>query len=276
MAELMEHARHYIELVRGKPDSPARWRCIVDEKERKQALGAEGSRIPEPLSLEASMETLTAAQSDGYGVFIVVNIGGNSDAEITKFSALFLDLDGKPIPTEWHVRPDFLVIRDAGHSHAYWLLTPGCTKEQWLDGMRRLVRHYGGDPSICNPSRVMRVPGFQHLKDPNNPKLVTLRELRSAGLTRADLERPIEELTAGLPELPALVKTKRTGEPVTRKALQDMLAHIDPECGRNEWLAVAGGLMNANVIVSPGGPADETFDGLNMFTAWSRGDFQHG
>jgi hypothetical protein len=47
---------------------------------------------------------------------------GQTDKAITHIRALFIDMDGKPQPDHWHVEPDFLVIRDATHWHAYWLV----------------------------------------------------------------------------------------------------------------------------------------------------------
>jgi hypothetical protein len=48
-----------------------------------------------------------------------------------------------------------------------------------------------------------------------------------------------------------------------------MLRRIPPSCDRNQWLTVCGGLCNAPVN-------DPDFDGLALFTRWSRGDLHDG
>jgi len=55
------------------------------------------------------------------------------------------------------------------------------------------------------------------------------------------------------------------GLPITADALEAMLQRIPPSCDRNKWLTVCGGLCNAPVN-------DPNFDGLALFTRWSRGD----
>ena len=108
------------------------------------------------------------SQNEDRGVYFVVNIGGHSDEDITTFTAVFAendhrsiedqhsDLDNAPLPPSIRVETRKSV-------HAYWLLTTGTTKNEWLEIQRRLIAYFGSDPSISNPSRVMRVPGFDHL-----------------------------------------------------------------------------------------------------------------
>jgi hypothetical protein len=38
----------------------------------------------------------------------------------------------------------------------------------------RLAAHYGTDPKVCNESRVMRLAGTLHLKNPSQPLLVRI------------------------------------------------------------------------------------------------------
>jgi len=60
-----------------------------------------------------------------------------------------------------------------------------------------------------------------------------------------------------------------SGLPVTPEIIEGMLRAIPPSCDRNKWLTVCGGLTNAPV-------ADPDFDGLALFTQWSRGDLHDG
>jgi hypothetical protein len=60
-----------------------------------------------------------------------------------------------------------------------------------------------------------------------------------------------------------------SGVPVTAEIIDAMLRAIPPSCDRGQWLTVSGGLNNAPVT-------DPNFDGLALFTAWSRGDLHGG
>jgi hypothetical protein len=52
---------------------------------------------------------------------MVVNEGGQRKKEITEDRTFFVDGDGIPIPTVWHLEPSFVVNRSAMRWHAYWL-----------------------------------------------------------------------------------------------------------------------------------------------------------
>ena len=60
-----------------------------------------------------------------------------------------------------------------------------------------------------------------------------------------------------------------SGLPVAADAVEAMLGAIPPSCDRNRWLTVCGGLCSAPVN-------DPDFDGLALFTRWSRGDLHDG
>ena len=55
---------------------------------------------------------------------------------------------------------------------------------------KRLAKHYKSDPAVCDLPRIMRVPGFQHLKNLNNPQPVELIDPfpGAAGANRAVLD----------------------------------------------------------------------------------------
>jgi Protein of unknown function (DUF3987) len=102
------------------------------------------------------------------GVYFVVNSGGNKDEEITRYNACFVENDSLPI-AEQHalldacpVQPN-IRVETSKSVHAYWLLAGDCSEAEWCDVQRRLISFFDGDKLIKNPSRVMRLPYFQHL-----------------------------------------------------------------------------------------------------------------
>ncbi len=64
------------------------------------------------------------------------------------------------------------------------------------------------------------------------------------------------------------------GAPVSAVMLEDMLAHVEPSCDRNEWLAIAGAIKSANVVDPDTGEPDSDFDGAELFEKWSSGVLQ--
>src|SRR5206468_11980723 len=103
-----------------------------------------------------------------YGIYFVVNQGGDSDNDIKRFNACFAESDKCPIE-EQHNRldrcplPTTFRIETARSVHAYWRLHGDVTREAWTEMQYRLIAFLDGDPAIKNPSRVRRGPGFDHI-----------------------------------------------------------------------------------------------------------------
>jgi hypothetical protein len=161
-------AERYIELLTGRADTVMCWRFIHDHDRSADAIKADSA-------IRLIWPGIVAHQNEGFGVFAVVNEGGQSAREITRVRAMFIDADGIPFPLFWHQPPAFRVVRDELHWHAYWPVTD-MPVEGFKEGQRRAAAFYGSDPAVCDLPRVMRVPGTYHLKDPAHPVLVKLSE----------------------------------------------------------------------------------------------------
>jgi primase-like protein len=102
------------------------------------------------------------------GIYFIPNSGGDCDSEINRFNAFFCErddlsineqhglLDAAPLPTS-------IRVETAKSVHAYWLIEDSCTETQWREVQLRLIAYFEGDRSIKNPSRLMRLPGYDHL-----------------------------------------------------------------------------------------------------------------
>jgi hypothetical protein len=187
MSLALDHdmARKWVELITGSADTPMLWRFISDREKQAPPLEARGSVSSEWARIEATNRA-------GYAVYAVVNEGTSyRDDDITVVRALFVDKDadkdrdrwlkvcgderGAAVPwrdVEWHLSPDLIVSRSDFNWHAYWFVR-GQSVTAFKYAQRRLAAHYGSDPSVCNPARVMRLPGTLHLKA--EPALVRLR-----------------------------------------------------------------------------------------------------
>lgn len=163
-----EQAQAFYHLLTGDPNPSMVWQVFCDyDKERKDlATWWQGTLDAQRLDFHSQR---------GCGVFATINGGGRYSSEITQFRAVFMDSDGIGYPTSWVVPPHIIVERDATHYHAYWLLDGDCNATEWAMAQKQIALHYGSDDSIVNQDRVMRVPGFKHQKDLNNPMLYELK-----------------------------------------------------------------------------------------------------
>jgi hypothetical protein len=102
------------------------------------------------------------------GLYFVVNAGGNKDKDIIRFNAWFFERDDVSI-AEQHkslarapLTPS-IRIETRKSVHAYWLIEGDCAAHTWREIQRQLIADFHGDRANKNPSRVMRVPYFDHL-----------------------------------------------------------------------------------------------------------------
>lgn len=113
---------------------------------------------------------LREMQERGAGVFVTINrtdLRGRAEPNITAVRAVFVDLDGSPIePVLAHaLRPSLVVLSSPNRFHAYWFVSEDFPLEQFKPTQKNLSKIFNGDPSVCDLPRVMRLPGFLHLKD---------------------------------------------------------------------------------------------------------------
>jgi len=102
------------------------------------------------------------------GLYFTPNSGGDTDKSITRYNAFFVESDKLSI-AEQHARLDACPLQPSirvetrNSVHAYWLRAGDCSEAEWRDIQRRLIAYFDGDPKIKNPSRVMRLPVFNHV-----------------------------------------------------------------------------------------------------------------
>ncbi|MFP5262023.1 MAG: primase alpha helix C-terminal domain-containing protein [Blastocatellia bacterium] len=141
-----------------------------------------GKDAPEYLALKTIQRTIKRALltevkflrwlnslNRDHGIYSVINIGGRSDAAITRYIAVFCENDNAPIVEQQarlNLAPVATSIRVETKKsvHAYWLIDRECSECDWREMQERLIHFSNGDGSIKNPSRVMRLPGFNHVQ----------------------------------------------------------------------------------------------------------------
>jgi predicted P-loop ATPase len=115
-------------------------------------------------------QTIEQWQSEGRGVYVVINTGGDTDSAITSCCAVFCEWDDRP--KDWQVTawqhlglPEPTIQVDTGGKsiHTYWCFDQPIPVDQWRSLQKRLLEHSDADRSLKNPSRVMRLPGTHHM-----------------------------------------------------------------------------------------------------------------
>lgn len=126
------------------------------------------------------------------GVFWTVNVlkpdaRRRQTHEVARVAAVFVDLDGAPLPSgDFHLPPTAVVESSPGRYHAYWAVAD-LPLDEFSTAQRHLAGLYGGDTSVHDLPRVMRLPGYWHGK--KEPGFLTriLETRPDAQYSRADL-----------------------------------------------------------------------------------------
>lgn len=124
-------------------------------------------------TLEEHFKTLAQLNLKGAGVFFTVNetdLKGRTTEHIKKVRALFIDLDGSPLPNfkELKLFPNIIVKSSEGKYHCYWLVKD-CPLKSFSLYQQALATRFNSDPKVKDLPRVMRVAGFYHNKQWSQP-----------------------------------------------------------------------------------------------------------
>ncbi|MEK6300541.1 MAG: hypothetical protein AABO41_07455 [Acidobacteriota bacterium] len=151
-----------------------RLRAIPPRKRAGSTLKVETT--PKQLAIDAAILKRLRRLNEGRGLYFVVNSGGDKDKDITRFNAAFCEADNLSL-AEQHALldafplPPSIRVETKKSVHAYWLFSDECTETDWRDIQLRLIQWFKSDSSIKNPSRTMRLPGFNHLSLGDNGEL---------------------------------------------------------------------------------------------------------
>lgn len=154
------------------PTNQYTFQVFDDTEEKRSSVAANFSG-----TFENVAQQLVALNSQKLGVFVTVNrtdMRGRKTENVVALRALFIDVDGKPIPESMPVdaQPSMMTIRSADRWHAYWLLKEGEPLSEFERAQEHLRIYYNSDPKVFDLPRVMRIPGFIHNK--GEPREVVL------------------------------------------------------------------------------------------------------
>ncbi|OJH38264.1 hypothetical protein BON30_24295 [Cystobacter ferrugineus] len=167
----------FIAGLTGAPDTEVLWQLVADSATAPAARNAtHWWALTDKAWDWLCWENLNC----GLGVFLQVN-EGNSERRLAEnvvaLRALFIDDDKGLLPPDslrLAALLPTLTVRTRKGWHHYWSLAPGEELPAFKSAQAALAAHFGTDPAVKDLPRVMRVPGFLHMKDPVDPVLVQL------------------------------------------------------------------------------------------------------
>jgi len=217
-------------------------------------------------ALAEHQEALADLNRRGAGVFVTINETSRlsrKHSDITRLRALWRDNDTgdtRPLPLEPHIT----VETSQGRSQDLILIDGApLDGDLWERVQARIVTDYGSDPAAKDRCRVLRLPGFFHMKNPEVPYLVRIVHESWAQPYRWD---------AVLETLPPVDRNPQTTQSadvssrkITPQLLEDVagaLKRIDPT-PYHEWVRCAMWLHELGDV------------GFEIWIAWSRTSDKH-
>lgn len=264
MTQSFELAQWYITALTGHPDTIMDWRCINDKNKAVAAHNLRGT-------LREMFMKLVEYNQNGWGIFACINAMDGQGRELanTQFiRAHVVDLDD-PLTSHGnyerainaHPRPHFAVQSSPNKYHLYWLTQPYTGNDFYQLQQRKLAQLYGGDKSIIDSTRVLRIPGFYHLK--NDPFLTTCWGLH--GEPRWSHQQIADSL-AHVNIINHIAVRSPLGDPEMQAPsldwLQFALGLLKPnDLDRQEWLSISAAFKQAGWLL-----ADEQ----TLFNIWQQ------
>jgi hypothetical protein len=152
------------------------------------------------------------------GIYFVVNSGGNKASDITRVNGFFAEWD-EGTYAEQHARFDASPLPPTVRNetlksvHGFYPAALDIALEDYDEIQRRLIHYYKSDSRLKDRSRVMRLPGFNHVS--YNGGLLSYKPVTIA---RFDPERRFtaEEMLAAFPAVP---EQKKPRQEYTRKTI---------------------------------------------------------
>lgn len=152
-------------------------------------------------SLEQVSSKLEELNKLGAGIFVTINEtdgNGRSLEHITRVRAYMADRDTEEFnpPT---IEPT-AIIKTGNGEHYYFILKEFSEKAKKSYRVRQegIIEIMKTDPSIKDLPRVMRLPGFYHCKDMENPKLITVISGPNQYYTEKEIEDAFPLVANGL------------------------------------------------------------------------------
>lgn len=242
-------ASAYVAALTGDVNTIINWRVIHDKEREMQGRNITGS-------LQDCWNQLCDYNADGWGVFCCVNEmdGAGYKLENVKFiRAHVVDLDNvftshasfqQAVSSQ--PSPSFFVQTSDNKYHVYWVVQPYIGNDFFTLHQKKLAQVYDSDAKVTDASRVLRVPGFYHLK--SEPRMVGFAPLSGYGqlITSDVIQQSLSHVN--------IFHASSTRHPLGEKSLSApgmdwvrfAFYKIDPnDMDREEWLKFSAAIKQA-------------------------------
>jgi hypothetical protein len=159
----------------------------------------EGKPNPDPLAKVFNLNRrftrpLLDLYAQGAGVWVTINDtagNGRKASAVTRIRAVWQE-DDEGYEGEFPLLPSLVIETSPGRFHRYWLVDGDWPadeqgKRDFAGVMACMVARYGSDQGAKDISRVLRMPGFLHRKNPNEPHMVRVVGGNRRRYTRAQI-----------------------------------------------------------------------------------------
>ena len=204
-----------------------------DDRARKNPALTRIIQSPPP-----ARDELRKMNEQGAGIFVTVNEtdgNGRKSENIKRVRAIWQE-DDDAFDGRFPLDPSIVVESPPGKYHRYWLVSDDWpTDEQgrtdFAAVMERMVVSYGCDKNAKDISRVLRVPGFLHLKT-SAPHVIRILEASGCRYSRAEIIAAFPPVEQQNKIHPLHQREPRDGD---EARIRDALNSINPD-DRELWL----------------------------------------
>lgn len=258
LAPNLEQAQRYLEIL---DPGETRFSFATFDDVRGPDGKPRGDRLARTFhgTLAEHADELARLNARGAGVFVTINrtnLAGRTAADITDIRAAWHDEDRANVtpilPAD--MPPHVIVETSPGRTQRLWR-AEGLKPDQHRAVMRAMVERHGSDRAATDIARVLRLPGFFHMKRaPHMVRIVAIDPFADWGAYSA------QQVLAAFPPIPEAPRAP-VAAPVDFDAdtIRDALGFIAAE-QRDTWLTIGMALHNAS------GGSEEGYD---LWFEWS-------
>jgi AAA domain len=244
---------------------------------RAEKIGITRARLAKDANLHQWLRNLNRTR----GLYFIPNAGGDTDNAITRFSSFFAEMDDRPIKdqqTAFDLAPiqPSARVKTRKSVHGYFFLKGNCTKEDWNDIQQCLIAHFRSDPKIKNPSRCMRLPGFDHVQYNKDDATYSYKSVEVAEFDPSR-RYTVEDMRAAFPDAPSSdnlqtsAVTKQTQFPtwdnLNAELKRRIMSHPTAKINNDGWWHCKGvchnGKNNSAIMFNPATGAVKCMNGCN-------------
>lgn len=238
----------YITALTGNPETPMDWRVIHDKDRGQPGRNIHGS-------YSQVSDQLTSYNQQGWGVFACLNGmdgHGQNLNNVAYIRAHVLDLDDPAtslynydIACKSNPLPHFGVQTSPNKFHLYWRVHPYTGNDFFTLQQKRLAQLYNGDPTIIDATRVLRVPGFYHLK--GDPALVNFWQIsQHEPFTSEQFDQSLSHVNVILHQTSRSPLGEESMQAPSLDWLKFALSLLNPnDMDRGEWLSISAAFKQA-------------------------------